>query len=507
MPSFANEPPRNFSVAAQREAFGRAVHEARLPAEVAWVSVDEAERAIERAYAARIEWGQTDVRQRAAMLLEAARRLRQQRDALAAVIILEAGKTWQEADADVCETIDFCEYYARQAIELFTPLRLGQFLGELNLQMVLPHGVAAVISPWNFPMAICGGMTVAALVTGNPTLVKPAEQTSRVARRFCEILWQSGVPRDALQFLPGPGETVGARLVRHPHVALVAFTGSRQVGFEILEAAGRVGAEQPMIRQVICEMGGKNAIVVDSTADLDEAVAGVCHSAFRYAGQKCSACSRAIVVEACYEAFLQRLIAMTASLRLGDPRDPATDVGPVIDAAAAERIRNYLTIGRQQNRLALAVPVPESLQVRIDKPLIGPHIYADVAADDLLACDEVFGPVLAVMPARSFDEALILANRSVYKLTGGVYSRTPRHLEQARQQFHVGNLYLNRGITGALVGRQPFGGFGHSGTGTKAGGQDYLRHFVNPQIICEHTMRRGFAPELTERMDQPDASS
>jgi RHH-type proline utilization regulon transcriptional repressor/proline dehydrogenase/delta 1-pyrroline-5-carboxylate dehydrogenase len=245
-------------------------------------------------------------------------------------------------------------------------------------------------------------------------------------------------------------------------------------------------------------MGGKNAIVVDRTADLDEAVAGVCASAFVYAGQKCSACSRVIVLRDHLSKFLQRLIEMTRSLVVGDPRDPATDVGPLIDQAAAEKVHHFIELGRRTCRLCLAVPVPETIQRRVEKPLVGPHIFADVPPLDPLAQEEIFGPVLAVLSAETFEQALDLANQTDYKLTGAVYSRTPAHLELARRRFQVGNLYLNRSSTGALVARQPFGGFGHSGTGTKAGGADYLKHFVNPMAICENTMRRGFAPGLDE---------
>jgi RHH-type proline utilization regulon transcriptional repressor/proline dehydrogenase/delta 1-pyrroline-5-carboxylate dehydrogenase len=497
---FMNEPVRDFSDAAQRESFDAAIktaHSQGLSEPVRFVTVAEVEQAIERAKAAARAWGATDVMLRAQALLQAAEQFRQQRDELASLVILEAGKTWREADADICEAIDFCEYYARQAVDMFGPHRLGAFLGERNEATYLPAGVAAVISPWNFPLAICCGMTVAALVTGNATLVKPAEQTSRIGERLCQVLWHCGVPRDVLQFVPGPGETVGARLVQHPGVNVIAFTGSRDVGFQILRTAGNVSPEQCAIKKVVCEMGGKNAIVVDSTADLDEAVAGVCRSAFAYSGQKCSACSRAIVLESIYEPFLQRLTEMTRSLTVGPAHDPATDVGPVIDRAAAEKIEDYIRLGREQNALALAVEVPPSLREATAARLIGPHIFRDVRPDDRLAQEEIFGPVLAVIRARTFDEALRLANHSVYKLTGGVYSRTPLHLEAARLRFHVGNLYLNRSCTGALVGRQPFGGFGHSGKGVQAGGPDYLRQFVNSQIICENTLRRGFAPDLS----------
>jgi RHH-type proline utilization regulon transcriptional repressor/proline dehydrogenase/delta 1-pyrroline-5-carboxylate dehydrogenase len=497
---FVNEPLRDFADAAQRQSFARAIDLARakgLANPVQFVTVEAARQAVERAKASVRAWSETDVVERARALLKTAERFRQQRDELASLVILEAGKTWREADADICEAIDFCEYYARQAVDMFGPHRLGTFLGELNEATYLPRGVAAVISPWNFPLAICCGMTVASLVTGNATLVKPAEQTSRIGERLCQALWESGVPKDVLQFLPGPGETIGAQLVQNPDVALIAFTGSREVGFQILRTAGDVTPQHPTIKKVVCEMGGKNAIVVDSTADLDEAVAGVCRSAFVYAGQKCSACSRAIVVESIYEPFLQRLIEMTRSLTLGEAHDPATDLGPVIDRAAAEKIEQYIQLGRDQNTLALEVAVPPALDHAVEGRLIGPHIFRDVQPDDTLAREEIFGPVLVVILARSFEEALQLANRSPYRLTGAVYSRTPSHLEAARRRFHVGNLYLNRGSTGALVGRQPFGGFGHSGKGIQAGGPDYLRQFVNSQIICENTLRRGFAPDLT----------
>jgi RHH-type proline utilization regulon transcriptional repressor/proline dehydrogenase/delta 1-pyrroline-5-carboxylate dehydrogenase len=411
-------------------------------------------------------------------------------------MIREAGKPWREADADVCEAIDFCEYYARQAAALLRPERLGQFVGEYNQQWYEPRGVAAVISPWNFPLAICTGMTVAALVTGNTAIVKPSAQTPAIARAMCEALWQAGVPDDVLQFLHGRGSVVGAALVRDPQVALIAFTGSKEVGLDILRATTEVAAQQGFVKKVVCEMGGKNAIIVDQSADLDEAVLGVRQSAFGYAGQKCSAASRAIVLEPVYETFLKRLIESTRSLVIGDPLDPGTDVGPVIDPQAAEKIRQYIEIGRGEGRLELACEVPAGLEERVGKPYIGPHIFSGIRPEHRLFQEEIFGPVLSVVRAAGFDGALDLANATAYKLTGGVFSRMPSHLEAARRRFRVGNLYLNRGITGALVGRQPFGGFGLSGTGTKAGGRDYLLHFVEPRSLAENTMRHGFAPGL-----------
>ena len=424
------------------------------------------------------------------MLVRAAEAMRNRRDELSGAIIREAGKPWREADGDVCEAIDFCEYYARQSVGLFEPRRMGEFLGERDEMFYQPRGVAVVISPWNFPLAICCGMVGAALATGNPVIVKPAEQTPGIAKVLCEIFWRAGAPRDVLHFVPGEGETVGAALVRDPRVSIVAFTGSKAVGLDIMAAAGVTGDEQYHLKRVVCEMGGKNAIIVDDSADLDEAVVGVRDSAFGYAGQKCSACSRAIVLDEVYDRFVERLVEASRSLVVGDPLNPATDIGPVIDDEAAEKIRSYIEIGQREGAMAL--------QTQADGRFIGPHIFTGITESDRLAHEEVFGPVLAVIRVKDFDEALRIANGTRYKLTGGCFSRTPTHLDRLRREFRVGNLYLNRKITGALVGRQPFGGFGLSGGGTKAGGDDYLLHFVDPRVVTENTLRRGFSPELAE---------
>ncbi|MHC4399146.1 MAG: proline dehydrogenase family protein [Planctomycetota bacterium] len=491
-----NEPPRDFSDREARDRFAEAILAARLPEVGRQATADDAEAAVGRAVAAVASWRGAAPLERSGIVVRAAAMMRDRRDELAGVMIREAGKTWREADADVCEAIDFCEYYARSAVGLFNPQRLGRFVGELNETWYQPRGVAAVISPWNFPLAICAGMTTAALVTGNTAIVKPSTQTPGIARLMCDVLHQAGVPPDALQLLPGPGSVVGAALVRNPQVALIAFTGSKEVGLDVLRAAGQTHEEQGFLKKVVCELGGKNAVIVDESADLDEAVLGVRNSAFGYSGQKCSACSRAIVVDAVYEAFLRRLVESTRSLVIGDPADPATDVGPVIDEGAARKIREYLEVGRREGTIELACDVPEGLEEKVGKPYIGPHVFSGIGPDHRLANEEVFGPVLSVTRAGDFHEALDLANATAYKLTGGVYSRKPSHLELARREFRVGNLYLNRGITGALVGRQPFGGFGLSGGGTKAGGADYLLHFVEPRACCENTMRHGFAPGL-----------
>jgi RHH-type proline utilization regulon transcriptional repressor/proline dehydrogenase/delta 1-pyrroline-5-carboxylate dehydrogenase len=493
---FANEPWRDFSRPDVRRHFHEAVQLAAPPIVACDATVEDARQAVRRASEGLARWRNVDWRRRATVIGDAGRLMRDRRDDLAGIMICETGKTWREADADVCEAIDFCGYYAGQAAWLFEPQRLGNFVGELNETWHQPRGVAAIISPWNFPLAICTGMTTAALVTGNAAIVKPSGQSAGIAQVMCEILWQAGVPRDALLFLPGRGSTVGAALVRDPNVAIIAFTGSKEVGLDIFRAAGQLADGQTILKKVVCEMGGKNAIIIDESADLDEAVLAARHSAFSYSGQKCSACSRVIVVEAVYKNFLDRLIEATRSLAIGDPLDPATDIGPVIDAAAARRILEYIEIGRREAKLELACQVPAGLEEQTGRCYVGPHIFSAVAPQHRLASEEIFGPVLSVMRAADFAEALRIANSTAYKLTGGVFSRRPSHLDMARREFRVGNLYLNRGITGALVGRQPFGGFGLSGGGTKAGGGDYLLNFVEPACCCENTMRRGFAPGL-----------
>jgi len=493
---FFTDPYRNFADARQREAFGRAVKAAVVPRVANDSTVDQAKSAVAKAHAAFPAWRDADPRVRAAVLVKAAHLMRERRDELSGIVAKESGKVWRESDADVCEAIDFCEYYARCAVPLFEPERLGRFVGELDQQWYQPRGVSAVISPWNFPLAICTGMTVAALVTGNTVVVKPAEQTPGIAKVMAEILWQAGAPREVLHFLPGPGETVGAALVRDPRVAIIAFTGSKAVGLDILKAAGVTPDEQPFVKKVVCEMGGKNAIIIDTSADLDEAVLGVRQSAFGFQGQKCSACSRVIVVESAHDQFLHRLVESTRALVIGDPTDSGTDVGPVIDEEAAAKIRHYIEIGKTEGQCALGMEAPAGLAGRVGKPYVGPHIFSGIRPEHRLANEEIFGPVLAVIKVKDFDEALRVANSTAYKLTGGVFSRKPSNLDRARREYRVGNLYLNRGITGALVGRQPFGGFGMSGVGSKAGGKDYLLQFVEPRAVCENTMRRGFAPGL-----------
>jgi RHH-type proline utilization regulon transcriptional repressor/proline dehydrogenase/delta 1-pyrroline-5-carboxylate dehydrogenase len=410
---------------------------------------------------------------------------------LAAWEVFEAGKTWREATADIDEAIDFLDYYAAGAIELSQP-RGADVPGEENRFDYIPRGVTAVIAPWNFPLAILTGMTSAALAVGNTVVMKPAEQTSVIASLLMDIAREADLPPGVLNYLPGRGEVVGAALVEHPDVAIIAFTGSRQVGLAINRRAAEVSASGiNHVKRVIAEMGGKNAIIVDADADLDEAVQGVVRSAFGFQGQKCSACSRVIVVGSVYDAFVQRLVEMARTLKVGPAEDPATDIGPVIDEASRAKTLEYIAIGRQEAREALAVDVGALAEQGY---FVGPHVFVDATTSCRLCREEIFGPVLAIVRAADLDEAIEIANNTDYALTAGIFSRSPANLERARRELLAGNLYLNRSITGAIVGRQPFGGFKMSGIGSKAGGPDYLLQFVLPRTITENTLRRGFAP-------------
>jgi RHH-type proline utilization regulon transcriptional repressor/proline dehydrogenase/delta 1-pyrroline-5-carboxylate dehydrogenase len=466
---------------------------ATVVARVSAATPAEARRAVEAVAAARPAWEARGAGERAAVLRRAAAVIRRQRFDLAALIVREVGKPWREADADVAEAIDFCDYYADHGVALAAP-RPVDVPGEENVSTVRARGVAVVIAPWNFPLAILAGMTTAALVTGNGVVMKPAEQSSAVGWRLHTILLEAGVPAGVCAFLPGRGEEVGPDLVTHPATALVAFTGSRAVGMAINQAAAAasvIGGR--VVKRVIAEMGGKNAIIVDDDADLDEAVLAVVQSAFGYQGQKCSACSRVIVLQRVHHAFLAKLAPAVASLRIGPATEPGTRVGPLVDADAVERVRRFVDIGRTEARTVVAVDPDPALAAR--GWYVGPHVFADVDPRGPLGQEEIFGPVLAVFAARDFAAAVALANDTPYALTAGVFSRSPAHLAMARTGLEAGNVYLNRGITGALVHRQPFGGYRMSGIGSKAGGPDYLEQFVVPRVVTENTLRRGFAPQ------------
>ncbi len=450
----------------------------------------QAEQAVAAAHAAFPGWRDMPAEKRAAYLRKAANVMRRRRFELAAWALYECAKGWREADADIAEAIDFCDYYAQEAVKLWAPQH-RDVAGEENAYFYEPRGVAVVIAPWNFPLAILTGMTAAALATGNTVVMKPAEQSAVIAAKLMEVFQEAGFPPGVVNYLPGDGEEVGPALVNHPHVGLIAFTGSRDVGLLINRQAAEMRPGQFHVKRVIAEMGGKNAVIVDDDADLDEAVHGVLWSAFGYQGQKCSACSRAVVVDGLHDRFLERMVEAARSLTVGPAEDPSSAVGPVIDEEARQRILRAIEKGKQEARLAFAADVGELAK---EGCYVGPHIFADVSAGSSLAQEEIFGPVLAVLRARDLTHALEIANGTAYALTGGLYSRSPEHIARVRREFRVGNLYINRKITGALVDRQPFGGFKLSGIGSKAGGPDYLLQFVLPRTITENTMRRGFAP-------------
>ena len=520
---FANEPPTDFTIPRERGRMADAIQAQRLkmgqrhplminnkavstsdwlpslnPANqsevvgyAAQATLKEAETAVAAARTAQPDWGHTAALDRAASLEKLASLLRRDKAALSAVEIFEAGKNWTEADADVSEAIDFCNFYASVMRELGQPRRTQTVAGESNLQHWLPRGTGIIIAPWNFPLAILAGMSAAAVVAGNAVIMKPSDQTPVIAARLMDLFVESGFPPGVVNLLTGPGSIVASHLVSHPGIDFIAFTGSREVGLKIWELAGRTAPGQENLKKVICEMGGKNSIIVDSDADLDEAVMGCIISAFGYQGQKCSALSRLIVLEDNYPKFLERLIAAAASMRIGPAESPGNMLGPVISRDAQKRILEAIEFGKREAKLVWQGRVPEDPNACY----VPPTIFEEVPPESRLFREEIFGPVLAVTKARDFAQAIDLANDCQFALTGGCYSRSPVHIERAKAELVCGNLYINRTITGAIVERQPFGGFKMSGGGTKAGGREYLQNFLVPRVITENCLRRGFAPE------------
>ena len=517
---FGNEPHTDFTLAANRERMKRALAAVRSglgpryglvvdgkelftgeeivsrnparPSEmigrVAKGTIQEADRAIAAAQSAFIGWRGWAIDERAQILERAADLMREERFELAALEVFETGKTWTESDADVAEAIDFCRFYAgemRRLAGCSAPIA-----GESSFHHYVPRGVAVVIAPWNFPLAILCGMTTAALVAGNCVIMKPSGQSAVTGAWFMRILQRAGVPPGVVNFLPCPGGTVGEHLVKHPAVALIAFTGSREAGLRINALAAQAGSGQQQLKKVICEMGGKNALIIDADADLDESVPAIVSSAFGYQGQKCSALSRLIVLAEQHDRLVERLIEAARGLRMGPPEAPGVSLGPLIDAAARDRVRQFIEIGRSEATLAFSGPAPEG-----DGYFVPPAIFTGVRPEHKIAQEEIFGPVLSVLQARDLDEAIAWSNATPYGLTGGIFSRSPANIEKAARGMEVGNFYINRPITGALVGRHPFGGFKMSGGGTKAGGADYLPHFLYPRVVTENLMRRGFSAQ------------
>jgi 1-pyrroline-5-carboxylate dehydrogenase len=512
LPEFRNEPFTDFSVEANRNAFRAALTriEKRLPIQgknriggktvgaskhfeslnpcdfehvvgrFPEGTVADADRALDAATRAFASWSRVPTAERSALVLRIAAILRRRKHEFSAMMVLEESKSWPEADGDTAEAIDFCEFYARAMEELALPQPMTPYPGERNELLHIPLGVCVVIPPWNFPLAILCGMTTAALVAGNTVVLKPSSDAAGIANMFFEACDEAGVPDGVLNFVTGGGSTVGNALVESPKTRLVAFTGSRGVGVQISEKAGRVVPGQIWIKRAILEMGGKDFILVDETADVEDAANGIVAAAFGFQGQKCSACSRLIVHEKIHGDLLERVVAKTNALTVGDVRDPKNAVGAVINAGAQKKILEYVGIGKKEGKIvAGGTAGPKSGY------FVLPTVVDGIKPKARVACEEIFGPVLAVLKVKSFEDGITVANDSEYGLTGSLYSRVRERLQRGKQELHVGNLYLNRKCTGALVGVHPFGGFNMSGTDSKAGGREYLTLFTQQKAISE----------------------
>jgi 1-pyrroline-5-carboxylate dehydrogenase len=512
IPEFRNEPYTDFSIPENRKRMEEALakvrgqlgreydiviagerirtveklksHNPARPDEIVGVhqkaTPELANQAVDTAHRNFAEWSRTPALDRVRMLLRTASLVRERKYEFDAWLVYEAGKTWPEAEGEVAEAIDFCEYYAREMLRLAGPHDVVQLPGEHDEMRYLALGVGVVIPPWNFPLAILAGMTCAALVTGNTVVIKPSSETPTVAAVFAETLIEAGFPPHSFCFLTGSGGAIGDLLVANPKTRFISFTGSRDVGLHINELAAKPQKGQLWIKRVVAEMGGKDAIVVDGDCDLDAAVEGVAVSAFGYQGQKCSACSRAIVHEAVYDQFLEKLKTRTEMITVGEPDDPANYMGPVISAGAKKSIQQYIETGKTEGRLLTGDRAGNKSGY-----FLQPTIIADVDSTARVFQEEIFGPVLAVAKANDFDHALRMANDSQYGLTGAIYSNDTAHIAQAREEFFVGNMYINRKCTGAMVGAHPFGGFNMSGTDSKAGGPDYLLLFLQAKSIAQ----------------------
>ncbi|HZX48769.1 MAG TPA: aldehyde dehydrogenase family protein, partial [Nitrospirota bacterium] len=425
--------------------------------------------------------------ERAAYLFKVAEMMKDKRFELTALQIYEVGKSWKEADGDVSEAIDYLEYYGREMQKVGSGY-YGNYPGEVNDYHYVPRGIGIIISPWNFPLAIPTGMVAASIVTGNCAIFKPSGFSPVTAWKLVEFFKEAGLPPGVLQYLPGPGNIIGDYLVSHPGIDFITFTGSKDVGLRIVGLASDTIPGQRNVKRVIAEMGGKNAIIVDETADLDEAIKGVIESGFGYQGQKCSACSRVIVLNDIYAEFCERLKDAAESIRIGPPERPGNFMGPVIDSSAHKKIIEYIEIGKDEGKPHIINPI------NISGNFIGPVLFEDVEPEAIIAQEEIFGPVIAIIRADDLSSALEIANSTEYALTAGIFSRSPVNIQKAREGLRAGNIYINRPITGALVGRQPFGGFGMSGIGSKAGSPEYLLQFMHPVCISENVLRKGFAP-------------
>jgi len=460
-----------------------------IMAQVCQAGTEEVDQALAAAKAVFPSWRDTPPLERAKYLHKAAAIARRRMYELSALQTLEVGKQWDQAYNDVAEGIDFLEYYARDMLRLAPPRRMGRAPGEHNLLFYQPKGIVAVIAPWNFPFAIAMGMVAAAIVTGNTVVFKPSSLASAIGYNLVEIWREAGLPAGVFNYCPGKSSVMGDHLVQHPDIAAICFTGSVDVGLHIVEKAAKVQPGQLQVKRVIAEMGGKNAIIVDDDADLDEAVSQILYSAFGFQGQKCSACSRVIVLDALYDTFIKRLTLAAKAVKIGPAEDAVNFMGPLADMSLCKNVLEYMRTAESEGN---------TLIKRTDLPAEGAYvpllIVDGITPEHRIAQEEVFGPVLAVMRAKNFDQALDIALSTRFALTGAVFSRSPRNLDKARERFRVGNLYLNRGSTGAVVERQPFGGFQMSGVGSKTGGPDYLLQFMDPRCVTENTLRRGFTP-------------
>lgn len=509
LPEFRNEPFTDFNNPANREAFERALREVRAQSgktHPMWVagkevidrplfeSTDPSEpthvvglfptgtpadiaAAIDAAEAAFPAWSRTPVETRVGYLLAAAKRMRERKHYYSARMVFEVGKNWPEADGDTAEAIDFLEFYAREMLRYAQGAPVTPLAGEKNELMYIPLGVGAVIPPWNFPLAILAGMTVAALVTGNTVVLKPASDSATIAADFVQLMREVGVPGGVLNFVTGPGGKLGDALVASKKVRFVAFTGSKEVGIEIHEKAAKVQPGQLWLKRTVLEMGGKDGIIVDKNCNIDEAVAGVVSAAFGYQGQKCSACSRAIVDAAIYDEFIQKLKVETEKITVG-PAERNPKMGPVVSERARRKILEYIDAGKKEGKLLTGGGVAPGAGW-----FLQPTVFVDIPATGRLSLEEIFGPVLSVIKSKDFDDAMQIANNTEFGLTGAVYTKDEAKLTRAREEFFVGNLYLNRKCTGALVGCHPFGGFNMSGTDSKAGGRDYLGLFLQGKSV------------------------
>lgn len=511
--AFRNEPFTDFSKAANRRAFEKALAKVqkelgkdyfiildgdRIRTNHSFKSLNPSNReqvigtfydgneelamkAVEIAHERFQKWSQVPAAKRADYLFKAAALMRKRKHEFSALMVYEVGKSWAEADGDTAEAIDFLEFYGREAIRYASKQPLTPLKGEKNNLSYIPLGVGAVIPPWNFPLAIMVGMTTAAVVAGNTVVLKPSSDSPTIAAKFMELMEEVKLPKGVINFLPGPGSGMGDALTKHPKTRFIAFTGSKAVGLHINKVAAEAQSGQLWIKRVVAEMGGKDSIIVDREADIDKAVDGVLFSAFGFQGQKCSACSRAIVDEAIHDKFVKKLVEKAKTLKVGDPADGSTYMGPVINQKAMESILWYIDKAKQEHGEVVFGGTSDGSKGNF----IWPTIIDNVKPRDTISLEEIFGPVLAIIKAKNYDDALDIANNTEYGLTGAVYTKNRKKIERAKQEFHVGNLYFNRKCTGALVGVHPFGGFNMSGTDSKAGGRDYLMLFTQAKLWSE----------------------